>query len=157
MDNLLPSLFQPLDWELYALVQSTVTEREMLSMALIVDQVGKSEASHAVRSPTHLRSVAVIDRTADVEKAARQILSAHLAFSGQSPHAPDLIIVNEWVKDKFIDAMIRERLNQDRELHRSHADKREIAWKKAVTEAQIKGEATLIQKDGLHLIHVHQR
>ncbi|OKP12498.1 hypothetical protein PENSUB_1864 [Penicillium subrubescens] len=127
----------------------------MLSTALIIDQTGITDAPNSVKSLPNLRSVAVIDRTADVEKAAQQILPAHLAFSGQSPHAPDLIIVNEWVKDKFIDTMTQERLRLNREVRSSHADKH-VAWKKAVTDAESKGEAKLIKKEGLYMVDVQQ-
>jgi hypothetical protein len=157
VDDLLASLFQPLDWELYALVQGPMSDQDMLFTALIIDQTGTTEAPNAVRPLPNLRSVTVIDRIADVEKAAQHILSAHLAFSGRSPHAPDLIIINEWVKDKFIDTMARESLNKGRDMHSSHADAKHTAWKKAVSEAESKGEATLIRKEGLNLVDIHQR
>lgn len=139
VDNLLLSLFKPTDWELYALVQGPVTDLEILSRALIIDQTGATEASDSVRSLLNLRSVAVIDRTADVKKAAQQILSFHLAFSGQSPHAPDLIVVNEWVKSMFIDTMTREQLSGGREVNSINADANDAAWKKAVVEVESKG------------------
>ncbi|KAJ5636961.1 uncharacterized protein N7484_010274 [Penicillium longicatenatum] len=156
IDDLLPSLLQPLDFELFGLIQGSITSHEMLSKALIIDQTGTTDAPNAVKSLPNLRSVAVIDRTADVEKAAQQILSGHIAFSGQSPHAPDLIVVNEWVKDKFSDTMTRERLRLNREGRSSHADKH-VAWKKTVADAESRGEAKLIKKEGLYMVDVQQR
>lgn len=156
-DNLIPSLFQPLDWELYGLVQGVVTDLEISSRALIIDQTGTTEASNSVRSLPNLRSFTVIDSTADVEKSAQEILSAHLAFSGQSPHTPDLIVVNEWVKSKFIDTMTRERLSGGREVNPIQADSKDAAWKKIVAEAESDGQAALIKKEGLYMIDVHQK
>jgi hypothetical protein len=152
-------LFQPLDWELYALNQGPVTDDEILSTALTIDQTGEIEALNCVKSVPNLRSIAVIDRTADVKKAAQQILAAHVAFSGHSPHAPDLIVVNEWVKNKFLEEIILERTSATgREVHSSHAgDDKHAAWKTALVEAESNGEATLIKKEGLYMIDVHQR
>lgn len=48
--------------------------------------------------------MAVIDRTADVHSAATSILACQNAFQGKSPYKPDVIYVNEWVKDKFLAA-----------------------------------------------------
>jgi hypothetical protein len=62
-----------------------MSDQDMLFTALIIDQTGTTEAPNAVRPLPNLRSVTVIDRTADVEKAAQHILSAHLAFSGSMP------------------------------------------------------------------------
>lgn len=150
-------MLQPLDFELFGLVQGPITDHEILSTALIIDQTGTTDAPNSVKSLPTLRSVAVIDRTADVEKAAQQILSAHLAFSGQSPHAPDMIIVNEWAKDKFIHTMTRESLRLYREMRSTHADDQHVAWKKAVAEAESKGEAKLIKREGLYMIDVQER
>ncbi|PYI05112.1 hypothetical protein BO78DRAFT_419971 [Aspergillus sclerotiicarbonarius CBS 121057] len=155
VDDLFPALFQPLDWELYALVQGPITNHDILSTALIVDQTGTTDSPDSVISSPNLRSIAVLDRTADVEKAATQILSAHLAFSGQSPHAPDLIVVNEWVKQKLIDTIIRERQRIGRKIRSSHSD--DLQWKIPVTEAESRGEAKLIKTEGLYMIDVHDK
>lgn len=157
MDDLLPSLFQSLDEELYALSKGPLNDKEVLSTALIIDQTGKKEAANLIRSLPCLRSIAIVDRTADVDKAAEQILSAHLAFSGKSPHAPDLIILNEWVKNSFIDTIIRKTMGLNRDKDLRHIDIKDIEEGKLIEEAESKDEATLIKREGFYMIDVHQR
>jgi hypothetical protein len=46
-----------------------------------------------------------VDRTADVKLAARELVAARFAFGGSSPYAPDLVLVNEFVKQEFLQAV----------------------------------------------------
>jgi aldehyde dehydrogenase (NAD+) len=52
--------------------------------------------------------VAVVDRTADLASAAEQLVAARFAFGGTSPYAPDLVLVNEWVKKDFVALVLRQ-------------------------------------------------
>ncbi|KAJ5701950.1 hypothetical protein N7488_009498 [Penicillium malachiteum] len=133
IDNLLSSLLQPLDFELFGLVLRIVSNHYQLFV--------------------QLRSLTV---QPTLKRPPNRFFTL-ISFSGQSPHAPDLIVVNEWVKDKFIDTITRERLRLDREVCSSHANDKHVAWKKAVVEAENKGEAKLIKKEGLYMIDVQQR
>ncbi|KAK8152591.1 Aldehyde/histidinol dehydrogenase [Phyllosticta citrichinensis] len=63
---------------------------------------------HDVVSPTSARVFAIVDRTADVAAAARDLVAARFAFGGRSPYAPDLVLVNEFVKTPFLEAAVRE-------------------------------------------------
>ncbi|KAK3378388.1 Aldehyde/histidinol dehydrogenase [Podospora didyma] len=58
-------------------------------------------------SPAKGRAVAVVDRTANIEEAARAIVRARLSFGGTSPYAPDLVLVNEFVKEQFVQSCSR--------------------------------------------------
>lgn len=49
-------------------------------------------------------AVAVVDRTADVRHAAREILATGVHFGGRSPYAPSIVLVNEFVKSAFLRA-----------------------------------------------------
>jgi len=49
-------------------------------------------------SPSQSRVIAVVDRTADLTKAAAALVTARLGFGGNSPYAPDVVLVNEYVK-----------------------------------------------------------
>lgn len=109
LDGLLPTVPKPLDWETYLLAEKPIVDDEFLAAALIVDQASNQNVFYPGISQTGLRAIAAVDRTADVDEAAKQIVDAHFAFSGQSPHSPDLIIVDEWVKDQFLNACNRRR------------------------------------------------
>lgn len=54
-----------------------------------------------------LRCVAIVDRSADIEAAAKAITAARFSFGGYSPYAPDLVLVNEFVKKEFFEACSR--------------------------------------------------
>lgn len=54
-------------------------------------------------SPAH-RNIALVDRTGDIELAAKEIASSRTVFGGSSRHAVDLVLVNEFVADKFVTA-----------------------------------------------------
>jgi acyl-CoA reductase-like NAD-dependent aldehyde dehydrogenase len=60
-----------------------------------------------LKSPSSLRTVAVIDRTSNVEEAAGAIASSKLSFSGRSTYSPDLVLVNEFVADQFLSALVK--------------------------------------------------
>lgn len=79
---------------------------------LLVDQsaFGAGIRSEMILSSpsTDTRSVAIVDRTvADIDAAARATVVARFSFCGRSPYAPDLILVNEFVKEEFLEACIR--------------------------------------------------
>jgi aldehyde dehydrogenase (NAD+) len=51
--------------------------------------------------------IAVVDRTADLVSAAEHLVTARFAFGGSSPYAPDLIFVNEYVKEEFLEHVLK--------------------------------------------------
>lgn len=81
VDELLASVFQPLDWEIYALVDEPLIREDITVAALFIDQNGLTESRNCIRSLPEIPSIAVVDRTANVEKAAKEILSTQLAFT----------------------------------------------------------------------------
>ncbi|KUI56751.1 Aldehyde dehydrogenase, dimeric NADP-preferring [Cytospora mali] len=92
-------------------VSKSVTDRSILEDAVVVDQNSTvtsriSSPSH-LTSPTNARCVAVVDRSANVDEAAKAITVARFSFGGQSPYAPDLVLVNEFVKTNFFEACSR--------------------------------------------------
>lgn len=61
----------------------------------------------SVQPANRKMAVAVIHRTANVIEAANSICTARLRFNGGSPYAPDIVLVNEWVKKDFIQACLQ--------------------------------------------------
>lgn len=49
-----------------------------------------------------------MDRTSDVEFAARELVVARSSFGGKSPYAPDIVLVNEYAKQSFLRAVLSE-------------------------------------------------
>lgn len=60
--------------------------------------------SNQLVSATRFLTVAVVDRTSDIDRAARALVHARFAFKGRSPYAPDLVLVNEFVRKDFMQA-----------------------------------------------------
>lgn len=81
------------------LVSKHATSQSVPAGALVVSQ--------NIASPTKARCVAIVDRSADVDEAARAITTARFGFGGSSPYAPDLVLVNEFVKKEFFEACSR--------------------------------------------------
>ncbi|KAM7201472.1 hypothetical protein V8F33_003296 [Rhypophila sp. PSN 637] len=80
------------------------------AFVLVVDQRSRNSsessisASHSLVSLSDAPALAIVDRTADTKEAVRLIARASLIFGGTSPYAPDLVLVNEFVKDQVLDA-----------------------------------------------------
>ncbi|KAJ5978941.1 hypothetical protein N7501_002283 [Penicillium viridicatum] len=51
--------------------------------------------------------VAIVDRTANINYAAEALVSARFSFGGRSPYAPDLVLVNEYIKESFLMALVQ--------------------------------------------------
>lgn len=64
--------------------------------------------TNVLQSPFNSLAVAVVDRTANIEEAAKMITNARMAFNGTSPYAPDIVLVNEFAKKDFMRAVIKE-------------------------------------------------
>lgn len=54
------------------------------------------------------KTLAIVDRTANISYAAEQLVAARFAFGGHSPYSPDLVLVNEFVMKEFIEAVIQQ-------------------------------------------------
>lgn len=59
-----------------------------------------------------VRTVAIVDRSADLASAAEAIATARFAYGGNSPYAPDLVLVNEFVKGQFLRALTQATMDQ---------------------------------------------
>jgi hypothetical protein len=51
--------------------------------------------------------VAVVDRTANINHAAEALVAARFSFGGRSPYAPDIVLVNEYIKEPFLIALVQ--------------------------------------------------
>ncbi|KAL6791509.1 hypothetical protein GGI42DRAFT_346688 [Trichoderma sp. SZMC 28013] len=88
-------------------VVSSRPEEEFLQKCFIIDQTGCAglESVPTLGSRPNLCAVAIVGRTADVNKAARYIINANAFFSGRGLYAPDLILVNEFVENELMDKL----------------------------------------------------
>ena len=74
------------------------------------EQLPRSNQIVSVSSPC----VAVVDRTANPEMAAQEIVAARFAFGGRSPYAPDVVLVNEFAQKDFLRDVVQECIKYSR-------------------------------------------
>ena len=87
------------------------------SMRVFQDQEPASlMPQHCLFSLSSAPVIAMVDRIANFDNTARDIVGSRLSFGGRSPYAPDLVLVNEFVKKKFLQAVLREMLAAEDKL-----------------------------------------
>ncbi len=104
------ALSRSLDINILWISNEAVGDKSVLDKAVLVDQNGNgSSATLASQliSSSRARAIAVVDRTADIEVAARAITRARFSFGGASPYSPDLVLVNEFAKERFFKACLK--------------------------------------------------
>lgn len=99
-------LTQALDINTFAILKESI-ESVGVDGAVLVDQTYHAASKTHLTSSTNSRCVAVVDRSADIDAAAKAITTARFSFGGYSPYAPDLVLVNEFVKEEFFEACSR--------------------------------------------------
>ncbi|CAK4034594.1 ALDH-like protein [Lecanosticta acicola] len=99
-----------LDADVFAVASAPVKDAAFLSKSLCVLQNGADGIPriNQITTPAAAPVVAVVDRTADLTLAARELVAARFAFGGTSPYAPDIILVNEFHHKDFLDAVVSE-------------------------------------------------
>jgi hypothetical protein len=108
LTSVLRSLFQSsLHPDTFAIASSPIRDTTILNSALVIDQNSSERwpRANVLASSSRSRVFAIVDRTADVKIAARELVAARCAFGGSSPHAPDMVLVNEFVKAEFLQAV----------------------------------------------------
>lgn len=100
MKDILPAALDP---DTFIISSKFIDDQSILSSSLLVDQTSASTTiiGNSLSSQNTDRTIAIVDRTADIDSAAKAVVSARFTFQGASPYSPDLVIVNEFVKDEF--------------------------------------------------------
>lgn len=75
---------------------------------VVQDPPGSVKEDRYVLAPIPSNPViALVERDAQVEEAARALVAARFGRGGKSPYAPDVVLVNEWVKKRFVKAAVQ--------------------------------------------------
>lgn len=121
IDTLLRALLaKSLDANIFCLVDDITKDFSKPDLeapfTLVVDQRSGGQHRHTpldisdrnlLTSANDAITLAVVDRTADVDEAVRLIAQARSGFAGKSPYAPDLVLVNEFIKEAAVEAFSR--------------------------------------------------
>ncbi|TVY84409.1 Aldehyde dehydrogenase family 3 member B2, partial [Lachnellula suecica] len=107
VDNILIDLLSSaLDRGTFLFSKVRLEKCQLSQIDLFVDQTSTAttHASNELLSKSNARSLAVVDRTADIRHAANAIVRARLPPHNTSPYAPDLVIVNNFILQDFVKA-----------------------------------------------------
>ncbi len=104
----LPLIASALDHDIFA-TTNEATDDDLNHPHVRVLQNGSSAphlAHHLVSDPS-ARVVAIVERDADLDAAAQELVRARFSVRGRAPYAPDVVLVNEWVKREFLQAVVK--------------------------------------------------
>ncbi|KAE8453262.1 hypothetical protein EG329_011329 [Mollisiaceae sp. DMI_Dod_QoI] len=130
-----------------------------LSSAFLVDESAKSSLPtiNQLLSNPSVRTIAIVDRAADVELAAKTIINARFNFQGNSPYSPDIVFVNDFVKDMFTEACIKYASKFHNAKTRARRQQVSSLTKKAFKNAEEKGEISVFGSSDFVLADVKDR
>ncbi|KAJ5595734.1 hypothetical protein N7450_002192 [Penicillium hetheringtonii] len=94
-----------LDHDTFTIV-SQRPDSSFMNNCFLVSQI-QSESPKGLLSPAASRTVAIVDRTANINEAAQALVAARFALGGRSVYAPDVVLVNEFAMKPFIEAVIQ--------------------------------------------------
>lgn len=147
-------LSEALDDDTFYISNTTVQE----PTAFVVDQTSAESQPtlNQLSSNASSRTIAIVDRAADVELAAKTIINARFSFQGNSAYSPDLVIVNDFVKARFTEACIQ----YASKFHTKKSSRRQQVpsqTKKAFKEAEEKGQISVFGSSDFVLADVRER
>ena len=104
----LPLIASALDHDIFATTDAA-SDEDLNHPHIRVLQNGSASprlANHLVSDPS-ARVVAIVERDADLDVAAQELVRARFSLRGRAPYAPDVVLVNEWVKKEFLQAVVK--------------------------------------------------
>lgn len=144
------------------MISNTPTSESELESVFLVDQQSTQTSpstTNQLLSKVNSRAVAIVDRTANIDEAAKVIVAARFGFSGTSSYAPDLVIVNEFVKQKFFEACTKyasQAFAADTKPSRS-TNNAVAATRKLVKEAESKRQISAFGSANFQLVDILDR
>lgn len=131
---------QALDADIFEVTPKPASDAEIGHPHVRVLQKGSSTLAlnHQLVSNPDAPVVAFVERDADIEAAARALVTARFAQGGKSPYAPDVVMVNEWVKKNFLSAVVRQQIASTTNSDASPKSKK-TADSKLLAEAEKEG------------------
>jgi aldehyde dehydrogenase (NAD+) len=108
----LPSLLrtlltQALEADTFVLVSSSPSSDALATCLQVLQETHVQQPTYTQLASPQSKVIAIVDRTADLVSAAEQLVTARFAFGGSSPYAPDLVFVNEYVKNDFLEHVLK--------------------------------------------------
>ncbi|KAJ4252018.1 hypothetical protein NW762_011319 [Fusarium torreyae] len=99
-----------LDRDIFAISNQAIGAEDINLAHIRVSQSGSDGPilrNHLVSDPK-APVVAFVERDADIQSAAKALVSARFGLQGKAPYAPDVVLVNEWVKKDLLRALVQQ-------------------------------------------------
>ncbi|KAJ4120086.1 hypothetical protein NW768_010369 [Fusarium equiseti] len=99
-----------LDRDIFTISTQPITPEDLDTPHILVSQNGSNGPilrNHLVSDPK-APVVAFVERDADIASAAQALVSARFSLQGKAPYAPDVVLVNEWVKKDLLRALVQQ-------------------------------------------------
>lgn len=96
-----------LDHDTFTIVSSRPDASFLENTKQIIQTNSEKPVTNGLISPHQERTVAIVDRTANLVDAAQALVAARFAMGGRSPYAPDVVLVNEFAMKPFVEAVIQ--------------------------------------------------
>ncbi|KAE8861476.1 hypothetical protein PTNB73_07030 [Pyrenophora teres f. teres] len=111
----LPSLLgklltEALESDTFTIISSDPEPEHLSACVQVYQEKQVAAPTYSQHVSPNSRVIAVIDRTADLGSAAEQLVTARFAFGGTSPYAPDIVLVNEFIKKDFLEHVLKHSL-----------------------------------------------
>jgi aldehyde dehydrogenase (NAD+) len=102
--SILAKALQP---DVFQIISSAPQEEASSNLLSVLQETRIRQPNHTQLVSSSGKVFAVVDRTADLSSAAEALVAARFSFGGTSPYAPDLILVNEFVKRDFVEQVLK--------------------------------------------------
>ncbi len=99
-----------MDKDTFAVVERKPSQQDFFMQNCVVVDGRSSQITHEAHSVINApssRTVAVVDRTSNIDGAARELVRARFSFRGSSSYSPDVVLVNEFILSEFCSAAAR--------------------------------------------------
>jgi aldehyde dehydrogenase (NAD+) len=108
----LPSLLRrlltaALETDTFAVISSDPSSESLSACVQVLQEKHIGQPIYSQLVSPRSKVIAIVDRTADLASAAEQLATARFAFGGTSSYAPDLVLVNEFIKKEFLEHVLK--------------------------------------------------
>jgi aldehyde dehydrogenase (NAD+) len=122
--------------------------------------------THAQLASSHGHVIAIVDRTADLARAAQDLVNARFSYAGTSPYAPDLVLVNEFVKKEFTELVLHQAIRflatsstttQEKKSTNHQKDVLDNNWKTKVITQGASGSVVELSSESSRYVSLPQK
>jgi aldehyde dehydrogenase (NAD+) len=100
-------LIEALESDTFTVVSSDPSSQSSSACVQVFQEEYVGHPTHSQLVSPRSKVIAIVDRTADLALAAKQLVTARFAFGGTSPYAPDVVLVNEFIKTEFLEHVLK--------------------------------------------------